>query len=643
MCVVLAMVIVICFHSGVTGTFIFDDLDAIVHNDTIQHTNLWQILKTKQDIPPAARPLTNLSYAIDFRLYGLNPAPYLWHNIVLQIVIAWCLYATLRLMLPLLIKPATILLKSSDWMAMALTMLWAIHPVQTECVLYITQRSEQYAMLGMVLTFYGLLRHHQAGERAKGWLVFSSLSCIMSMFFKQNCTVMPVILVLFDRAVLSGSFKESFTKRWRYFMWTAIGTWIITAYVLIFDPNPACTGTGYGVSRWEYLMTQSQVILHYLRNIFWPTQLCLYHDWPIVRSFGDVVPEFFTVGSLFVLGLFFLWKWPRIGLAITSIYLMLGPTSSVLPLVTEVAADRRMSLMMVFVIFPIAVLVYRLFARIFNSPKIAATITITVIMFANLLLMTQQTIWLSVAYGNPVILWTHTANQSPRPQSAWDQLGHVYETQGNLAPAWQCYADCLAIEPGYNIARLNMAVIEMQLGRLDHAIELLNIETTNKWHSDKAWYYLGLIYQTQKNLPQAINAFETAVQKSPNNPDYAISLAGLYNDTNQTEKALKILVFFEKMPAKPARYFQVLGASLSKLDRLEETTTAYQRYLQMVPDDARVFNSMGVIQARRGKLSDAVAYFARAVSIDPTLEEARDNLARARGMQASPTGERVKP
>ncbi|MBL4701469.1 MAG: hypothetical protein JKX85_09445, partial [Phycisphaeraceae bacterium] len=87
--------ILICFHNGTTGSFMFDDNPSVVKNQTIHNTSLLEILKSQRDSATSARPLTNLSFAIDYKLYGLNPKPYLWTNIGIQILISWALFALL--------------------------------------------------------------------------------------------------------------------------------------------------------------------------------------------------------------------------------------------------------------------------------------------------------------------------------------------------------------------------------------------------------------------------------------------------------------------------------------------------------------------------------------------------------------------
>lgn len=626
---VLAMVIVLCFKSGVTGTFIFDDRDAIINNETIHSGSLWQILMTKRDAPISGRPLSNLCFAINYAVSGDNPQPYHWFNIIFQVCVGWMLLALMRRILPLCILPRSIDPVHSDWLAAGITLLWAIHPVQSECVMYITQRTEQFAMMSMVLAFYGLVRHHQSQNRQSRWLWLSFLACTVGMLFKQNASIYPLLLILADRALLAGTFTEVFKLRGRFHLLTLLCTWAIAIGILIYDPNPASTGYGHGVNAWDYLMTQSQVLVHYLKNCFVPTSLCLYYDWPIVSRFQTIALPFTFISLLFALSCYCLWKHPKAGLAMMGVFLILGPTSSILPMVTEVAADRRLSLISILLLTLGVVLMYRILLGIKLYQPIATGITLAIVLLTGTV-YSAMTARLSVYYANTVNLWSYTIDTARQPQAAWEQLGSAYERQNQLAPAWQCYRTALSLEPGYNIARLNLGLVMAKLGQNQEAIRLFEIESQNPYHGSLALLYMGAIHKSEGKYDKALDCFQRAYKREPQNIDIALNLARTYNLHNQFNEARMVLESLSNQYPDEPVVLQDLGYTYSNLGLLEEAQGQYEHYLLTHPDDAKVLNSMGVVMAKQGKLTQAAAYFARALSIDPQLQEARDNLQKAR-------------
>lgn len=630
------MAIVWVYSHGTDGPFIFDDYLAIVNNPTFDDGSLITVLKGKRDTSYSSRPLTNLSFAIDYYFYGLDPTPYRWTNIVIQTLIAWVLLGLLSRIIPLYLNTQPINRSLTGWLALITTLMWALHPVQTECVLYITQRSEQFAMLGFVLSIDGLIRHHLTGKRR--WLVMMFLSCTISMGFKQNAAVLPIVLFLIDYALLTGSFKKSLKTRWKSYLSTALVTWAITTAILIYDPNPACTGTGFGVSRWEYLMTQSQVILHYFKNAYWPSGLCLYYDWPIVRDFGQVIWEFSAVGLLFVLGCLALIKLPRLGCCIVSVYLILGPSSSVLPLVTEVAADRRLHIILALLLLLPIMMMISVLLRLNQSMARTLRITIILSLFATLS-YSVKTVQLSVFYNNPVVLWEHNIQQTSSPQAAWEQLGGIYDRRKQWAPAWQCYHNAIALEPDFLIARLNLGYVEMKLKRHKHALQNLGMLINDPIHGANALHYLGIHYKQNKEFKIALRYLQEAHALKPSRDDIALNLAGIYNLMGEPTQARDLLEPFVTRPHIQIQIYSELGVSYSKLGVLKKAQWMYQRYLKEIPNDAKILNSMGVVQAKLGHIDNAAQYFARALMADPTLEEARDNLKHARQMLGTSVGQ----
>ncbi|MBL4700562.1 MAG: tetratricopeptide repeat protein, partial [Phycisphaeraceae bacterium] len=530
-------------------------------------------------------------------------------------------------LLPYCVQPGILSPTLRDWLATSLTLLWVLHPVQTECVLYITQRSEQFSMLFMVLTFYCLIR----GHTHRRWLILSVLSCTVGMLFKQNAAVFPIILVLFDRALLTGSFKQTFKLRGKFYLLTTAVTWSISAIILVYTPNPKSVGTHLGVSSWEYLITQSQVILWYLRNCFWPTGLSLVYDWPIVKSFSQVIPEFLSVSSLFALSCYCLWKYPKLGVGFFSVFLLLGPTSSVLPMASEVAADRRLSLISIFLLVTAVLLLLNTLASLPRVKRYAAilTLSVTILGCAIFSLMTAK---LSTFYGNPVALWTHTIDQSPWPKGAWLFLGEYFDSQNELAPAWQCYTNTLKYDSHFTLSYLNLATVNLKLNRYPQAIHFLEKVTHDPALETEALQYLGIAYKNQKMYDKAITYFQKAHTQAPDRYDFALNLARVYNLKKHHPQAREILEQTAQIHSNNLEVIHELGFTYSKLNALDKAGQQYAHYLQLDPNNAMVLNSMGIILAKTGKIQEAATYFARSLSINPNFEQARENLANARSI-----------
>lgn len=644
MCLMLGIIVTVTFISGRTGTFLIDDYSAIINNRTIHDFSLWRVLKCERDIIPSGRPLTNLSYAISYYFSGENPKPYLLTNLVQQIIVAWLMLLMLRRLLPTLLTRYPQSQKYHDWLALCLTLWWIVHPLQTEPTLYITQRSDQYANIAMILACYALLRHHQASNHGRGWMIMMFASSVVGMLFKQNVWALPILLLLLDRATLAGNFKKTWQYRGIAHLLNNLTCGAILIAILIYDPYSKCTGTGHGLSSWDYLLTQSQILIWYARNFFWPTGLCLYYEWPFVHDILAVWPEFLTLGAIFCFACYSLYRFPRIGAALFSAFMILAPTSSIFPHLACAANDRRFVQPAALILLILTMAVVNLLLRCKRTRQLAIPITCAILLLATAMIL-PITARLSVCFGNPTVLWEHTRHQACAPQGSWEHLGSHYFDIGQYAPAWQCFNNVLDMEPDYNIAKLHLAKVYLQFDNLDQAIEILKpIQNVPSIDYD-VQMLLGAIYKSKKDYPNAITYFQKACHTQPDQINASLNLARIYVLTEQFTKALDVLKPLLNRPYVTYDLYQDLGYVYSQLGQLKPAQQAYQRYLKHVPDDAKVLNSMGVVQAKLGRLKQAGGYFARALALDPTLTQASDNLNRVRAMlipsisQPTPDGE----
>src|SRR5262245_10615475 len=130
------------YWNSLGGPFVWDDETAIVSNRTIQ--NVWPLsgpLRPPRETPVAGRPLVNLTFAVNYALGGLNETGYHVFNIVVHVACALLLFGVVRRTLR---RPAlqSRFGQSADMTAAIAAVLWMIHPLQSEVVDYITQRTE---------------------------------------------------------------------------------------------------------------------------------------------------------------------------------------------------------------------------------------------------------------------------------------------------------------------------------------------------------------------------------------------------------------------------------------------------------------------------------------------------------------------
>ena len=196
--VLLAAAVVGVFSSGLHGQMMFDDYRGIVANSDIAHFP--DVLRG------STRPLTELTFFLNYAFHGAAVVPYHVVNILIHALAAMLLFGIVRrsLLLPRFSRRYAY---AAPWLAAIASAVWAIHPLQTESVTYIVQRAE--SMMGMfaLLTLYAFLRGSTESRNPR-WLGLAVVSAVLGMLSKPVMIVVPLLVLLYDFVFLGGKGQE---------------------------------------------------------------------------------------------------------------------------------------------------------------------------------------------------------------------------------------------------------------------------------------------------------------------------------------------------------------------------------------------------------------------------------------------------
>ncbi len=343
------------YSRSFTGVWVYDDVPAIVENPTIRQ--LWPIWKPL--CPPNAngetvggRPVLNLSLAVNYWISGDKVWSYHVANLAIHLVGALLLFGILR---------RTFLLPTmrDRWGAAALplafvaALLWAIHPLQTESVTYIVQRR---VVDGPLLPPHAVLFHPRCEFGESKLLAHGAvLACLAGMATKEVMISAPLIVLLYDRTFCAGSFRKAWRRRYGFYLALA-GTWLLLGWLVISTGGNRGGSAGFGssVGSAAYLGTQFGAIVHYLRLCVWPHPLVFHYGRTTAQGMPATVPSAVVVGLLGLATVVALWRWPKVGFLGAWFFAILAPTSSVIPVATQIVAEHRMYLPSVAVVTGLA-------------------------------------------------------------------------------------------------------------------------------------------------------------------------------------------------------------------------------------------------------------------------------------------------
>ena len=617
---------VLCYWSSLRGAFLFDDISAVVNNPTIRHFASLSVLNPPNDgSTTTGRPVVNLSFAINHAISGERVWSYHALNVATHALATLALMGIVRRTLS-----GAVLGKrfgrAACPLAFVIAGLWALHPLQTESVICIAQRTESLCGLFYLLTLYGFIRGAEAAARSGRWFACSAVSCLVGMGTKEVMVTAPLVVLLYDRTFLAGGFLPAWRRRRAYYLSLAC-TELLLAWLVLRGGGSrgAAAGFGLGVSWWAYLLRQSEAILVYLKLSFWPHPLVLDYGTAVVRSVADVWWQGLVVIALLAGTLWALWRKPVVGFVGAWFFVILAPSSSVVPLVTQTMAEHRMYLPLAGVVCLVVLAAYGRVGPVVTW--LLAAVAMIGLSFA--------TIVRNHDYLDVVALWTDTVAKCPQNARAHSYLGvALAEIPGRLPEAIAHYEEALRIMPTRADAHYDLAnALAKTPGRTSDAID--HFEEALRLKPDYAEAHNNLAVALAKipgRVSEAIAHYEAALRVKP---DYAEAHNDLANELAKIPGRMPeaIAHYGEALRLKPDfpdASYNLANALATMPGRLPAAIAHYEEALRFKPDYAEVHNNLGIVLAQMpGRLPEAIAHYEAALRLKPDLAEAHSNLADA--------------
>ena len=651
------------YHNSFHGPFIFDDVRSIPGNPHIRH--LWPISEAMSAPLYRAitgRPVVCLTLALNYALGGLNVWGYHVFNLAVHVLSAPVLFGLLRRTLEGEKLRERFGGTAAAWLAAAIALIWEVHPLQTESVTYIVQRSELLMGLFLLLTLYcfirGVERSGSAGaspsheeERGSagtadatpasdrlgqptlhrqgiGWFCLSVVSCLLGMGSKEVMVGAPLIVLVYDRVFLAASFRELWQRRMSLYIGLA-ATWVLLAVLVGRTIHPATRFDIQGLTAWNYLMTEAGVIVHYLRLCFWPHPLVIdYEDWPIASSLEDVL-----VPGVALLGLLGATVWalryrPWAGFLGAWFFLILGPTSSILPSAGEVAAERRMYLPLAAVVTLTVLGAFALGKRLLSKRQ--GIVLGSVLGAAVVAVFGFLTIQRNQDYRSALAIWQDTITKRPNNARAEIGLGNVLFQEGSVGEAIGHYEQALRIRPHYAEAHYDLGTALLQAGREQEAISRYEQALRLKPDYAEAHDNLGVALLRLGRMQEAIEHWNQALRIKPGYTAAHNNLGNALRELGRPEEAIGHFEQVLQILPGSAEVHYNLGVALEQAGRAREAIGQYELALRIEPDLAEVHYNLGLALKKLGRTTEAIQHYEQALRIKPDFAKAQNALARAR-------------
>ncbi len=586
-CALLLLAGLLAYSNSFSGVFLLDDNRSIVNNPGIRtFANSESASGSFQQ-----RWVGWWSFKLNYALGGLDMAGYHVVNLAVHLAAGLLLFGLVRRTL-LLRPPDDRIAQAACPLAFAVAVVWVVHPLGTQGVTYIVQRFESLMGMLYLACLYCMVRGGQS-PRPWMWYLLAGVACWLGMFTKEIMITAPLVAIVYDRVFLAESWREVLRRRWGLHAGCLSAAVALIAAVVWNQSaaRSASAGFGFQLFTWtEYLGSQGGVILHYLRLAAWPDRLCLDYLWPVARSPIEIFLPCAAVAALLVGSIAALRYYLRVAFLGLAFFLVLAPTSSVMP-IADLAVEHRMYLPLVPLVVLAVLGVFALAGRLLQSARWrrcveAALLTAVVVAFA------WRTHDRNQDYRSKIAMWTDVLATSPENIRAHHYLGKAMANEGDVVGGIRQIQRALEIDPRFARA-----------------------------HND-----LGHLFAEQEELSQARVHFEQAIAIDSEYVDPHYNLAVTLNKLGRVDEAAD--QYRQAIRIKPNYLdaYNNLGNILLRQGKVSEAVVEFERLLKIDANYPQAYVSLGTASIERGEFHQAVAHFRSALEFQPGLISAATNL-----------------
>ncbi|MBU9888542.1 MAG: tetratricopeptide repeat protein [Candidatus Omnitrophica bacterium] len=537
--------------------FQFDDGYAIVENGFLR--NIFDPAAIWSFDPP--RFLTYLSFATNLFFTGLNVTAFHATNILIHIANSGLVFFLVMITAQTPRLHQTTTPEASRAIALLSALIFLCHPLQTQAVTYIVQRSASLATLFYLgtLTSYALARL----MLSRPWYLAACVMCFAGMFAKQIMFTAPLTILLYD-ILFFDKHAEPDRKRWPRFVPFLVSLAVIPLLTVFgglrgvqADGIPTVAGA---IPHAQYLMTQSNVLVTYLRLLVLPVRQMLEYDYPVVKNLLEIraLLSLALLVALWVAAIRLRRRRPLIAFGILWFFVTVSVESGLIAL-PHVIFEHRMYLPMA----GCAVAVSAAAWLMLRQKSRYLIFGVLVVSALSLLTVRRNETW-----KDKLTLWQDNVRKAPERGSVRYSLGLAYAELGQHGDAMREFQRALDLGYAHGRVYFSRARVWEALQKKDAAIRDYETGLGLDPEFVPALNNLGTLWAEQKRFDRALLMYQRASELAPANPQILANLGTTYAQMGRNEQAALILELALRIDPS----FSPARANLQKIRALTQKT-----------------------------------------------------------------------
>jgi tetratricopeptide (TPR) repeat protein len=500
--------------------------------------------------------------------------------------------------------------------ALVAAVLFAVHPVQTEPVNWVSSLSD------ILYTFFFLLAFiFYSSFTKRYWGIAISLTFFsLSLLTKETAAVFLLFLLAHYYAFNRRSEKISaFARRYMPYILVA-GVYLALRTYVIGGVLP--TKRIGEFSAVENAMNAVSLFANYVKKLLFPVDLNVYHVFNPARA----ITEISWIMSFFVFLLYMLALYMSKRKARDVFFLLLWIALPLLPVLyapavgENIFAERYLYLSVAGLTMLLSLGLERL-DRLKPHGKVFFTVFMAIAVIYAL-----GTLKRGQAWKDDLSLWTDTVRKSPAAHVPRNNLGVALEEKGLYEEAVNEYKTAIDIAPDYARAHQNLGLVYRKQGRYDEALRELQTALKLKPDYARAHYNIGIVYIKQGLFAEAVEELNTALKIDPGLVEAHNRIGVVYYTDKKYDDAVKKFEDALNIDPDNAKAHYGLGRVHEKRGRYEDAENEYVTALAMAENAVEVRDTLGSLYSRQGRYKEAQGEFLAILKIDPEHKRAHYKL-----------------
>ncbi|MFH1369374.1 MAG: tetratricopeptide repeat protein [Elusimicrobiota bacterium] len=550
-------------------------------------------------------PLVTLSYAVEYRIAGLNPRLFHATNLLLHILNSILVFAMI------------ILLTSNPAVSFVVAAMFGLHPMHVESVAWIAERKD------VLYAFFFLLSivcyQAYAKKTGKKWYALSVTAFMLSLLSKPMAVTLPVIIFLLDYYEGRKFNTKSVYEKAPFIVLSAA----FSAVAIIFHRASGWTGEITAGSLVSGVYRAFNGLLFYLSKIFAPVKLVhTYVDSEMLSQWFGV----FDLSLILIITAVFIIllgrdKWRKTALFGAAFFVTaILPALQIITNGRAIAADRYTYVPSIGIFFIVASVLYYFAMKNIKTMRIAAGMFI--VLTAGMSFMTWQR---CEVWRDGVSLWADELKQYPKFVYALNNRGLAYGEKGRFDLAFDDFQKAIQLDPGFVHAYNNRANIYKRRKEIRKAFADYDKTVELNGAYQEAYLNRGSLFEDTGRYEKAVFDYSKVIELDPNNALAHYNRGNVYAVRKEYEKALADYNSAINIEPFYADAYMNRGSVYMKRGDFEKAGADFDKAISADPSAAEAYYNRGVLNFQAGRSELALFDFSKATQLDPGMAKAYFN------------------